>query len=443
MIDMKKSINLENNYPFKENDIIVLACSAGADSMSLMDMLLKLRERKNVFLICAHVNHNVREESKMEQQFMKEYCQENNIAFETMTIEKYSDDNFHNEARAIRYQFFKDVVEKYNANYLLTAHHADDLMETILMRIVRGSTLEGYAGFKQEIDYKNYKLVRPLLNFTKQELLDYDIQNNVPYYEDASNHKMKYTRNRYRKEVLPFLKKEDPIVHEKFRKFSNIVQEASDFIEEELKPYIDKALVDNTLNLDVFNKFNKFVKRNIINHMLKDFYQDDLMLLQDRHTELVLQLASSKKASTKIYLPNEVIAIKTYQTLILRREVKEVTSYEIELTNYAYLPNKHHIEIIKEYDKNGNDVIRLNSEEIVLPLTVRTRKSGDKMTLKGVTGHRKIKDIFIDAKVPKEARDLWPVICDAKGEIVFLPGLKKSKFDKPKNAKYDIIVKYY
>ena len=158
-------INIENSFSFHNGDIIVIGCSAGPDSMALVDMLLKIREKYELSLIIAHVNHNVREESYEEAEYVKKYCESNNIVFETMIIEEYGDDNFENEARTIRYNFFDSLIQKYNADYLMTAHHADDLIETILMRMVRGSNLSGYAGFKKIVQMDNYLIVRPHISF--------------------------------------------------------------------------------------------------------------------------------------------------------------------------------------------------------------------------------------------------------------------------------------
>ena len=209
-------IKIDDYFKFNRNDRIVVGCSTGPDSMALVDMLLKVRDKYNLFLVIAHVNHNVRKESFEEAEFIEKYCEDNDLIFESMVIEQYGDDNFHNEARNIRYKFFDSLVKKYEANYLMTAHHGDDLVETILMRIVRGSSLSGYGGFKEIVDVDNYKIVRPLIHFTKEELKQYNILNNVKYYVDSSNDKDKYTRNRYRKYILPFLKSEDKNVHKKF-----------------------------------------------------------------------------------------------------------------------------------------------------------------------------------------------------------------------------------
>ena len=155
-----------------------------------------------------------------------------------------------------------------------------------------------------------------------------------------------------------------------------------------------------------------------------------------------MDLANSKKPNAKICLPRGIEVYKTYDKLDFTNEIKEVLSYELELDKFVKLPNKHSIEVVKEEESNNNNVCRLAMDEVSFPLYVRTRRLGDKMLLKKLDGYRKVKDIFIDAKVPKKDRDLWPVVVDSKGKIIWIPGIKKSKFTKLKNEKYDIILKY-
>ena len=114
----------------------------------------------------------------------------------------------------------------------------------------------------------------------------------------------------------------------------------------------------------------------------------------------------------------------------------------MELIKFAILPNGHKLEIIDEIDSNTNNVCRIDSNEISMPLYIRTRKFGDKMFLKKLNGYKKVKDIFIDCKVPVKERDKWPIVVDSQDRIIWIPGLKKSKFTKLKNEKYDIIIKY-
>ncbi len=440
---MEKVINfLKKELKLEKNDVIVLGNSAGPDSMCLFDILLKMRNYYNLSIICAHVNHNVREESKKEKEFLEKYCQDKNVIFESMTIEKYGDDNFENEARRIRYSFFTDIVNKYHAKYLMTAHHGDALTETILMRMVRGSSLKGYSGFPIITDYDNYKLVRPLLFITKVEALNYDNENNIPYAIDKSNLNKKYTRNRFRMDVLPLLKREDPNVHEKFLKFSETLIEYDNFINKEIKRIINKVYVDNKIILSEFNDLDILIKKKIINYILEDIYKDNLMIINDKHVKLIMDLINSNRVNASVCLPRGVNFVKSYDVVEIRDNIKELVNYEIEIDKYVNLPKGHKIELVSKEESNNNNVARIDSKEVALPLYVRTRKYGDKMLLKKIDGYRKIKDIFIDSKVPKDERDSWPVVVDSKGRIIWLPGLKKSKFTKLKNESYDIIFKY-
>ena len=230
-----------NDLKIKYGDVIVVAVSGGPDSMALLHLLIRLKKALDIEVICASVNHNTgRIGQKEEQENVKKYCKNNSITFEGLTIEDYGDDNFHNEAHAKRYNYFKELVKKYNAQYLFTAHHGDDLMETILMRIVRGSTLKGYSGFSSLVEMDGYKIVRPLIHVTKEEIIEYNKKNKVPYDIDSSNEKDVYTRNRFRKYIVPEFKKEDKNVHNKFYKFSKTLLEYNDYIDKQVKKIIPK-----------------------------------------------------------------------------------------------------------------------------------------------------------------------------------------------------------
>ena len=333
---MKKVIEfLERDIRLKENDTIILGNSGGPDSMCLFSILLQLREKYHLNLVCAHVNHNVRRESADEKEFLMNFCQEKNVLFESMTIERYGDDNFHNQARKIRYNFFNDLVRKYGANYLMTAHHGDDLVETVLMRLVRGSTLKGYSGFNKVLDNGDYKTVRPLVFVSKDDILRYDEENNIPYVIDKSNFKGKYTRNRYRMNILPFLKEEDKKVHEKFIKFSETLEEYDSFINNEIRRSIKKVYSENKIDILEYKKLDYLIQKKIIYYILEDIYKDNLLIINDKHVKLIVDLLNSKRANAKICLPHNIEAVKNYNELEFSKEIKETISYEIELIKFA------------------------------------------------------------------------------------------------------------
>jgi tRNA(Ile)-lysidine synthetase-like protein len=293
------------------------------------------------------------------------------------------------------------------------------------------------------IDKGSYKIVRPLMNLTKDEILTYDKKNKIPYALDSSNQKDVYTRNRFRKYIVPEFKKEDPNVHNKFYKFSKTLLEYNEYMDKEVAKKIKTIYVNEVLNIEKFVQEDKVIQMKIIYYILEHIYQDDLMLVTDRHAEILCEVINSKRANVKVHLPNNIQAIKSYNTLVLANLEQKTNEYEIEIIKFINLPNGKNIEVVNKSDDTDNYICRLSKEDVAFPLHVRTRKDGDKMAVKGMIGNKKINDIFINEKISTKDRDLWPVVVDNEENIVWLPGLKKSKFDKQKNENYDIILKYY
>lgn len=423
----------------KENETVITATSGGPDSMALLNLLIKLSKTKKITIICAHVNHNLRKESQEEAIMVKKYANENNLIFEKMEINHY-EGNTENYARTQRYNFFEKLIKKYNATYLLTAHHGDDLTETILMRMVRGSSLKGYSGFQEITDNGTYKIYRPLITKTKDELLNYVKTNNIPYAVDKTNFSEEYTRNRYRLNILPILKKENKSVHLKFLKFSETLKLYDDHINKEVNEKLNKIYQNNNLNLNLFENEDELIKRKILYKILNDLYYKNISLITDNHVELILNIIESPRPNLKINLPNKVLVIKNYQNLYFTKNT-EIKPYSFTFENKVILPNDK-ILIKEETDDTSNYTIRLNSKELSMPLIVRTRQNGDKMEIKNLNGHKKIKDIFIDEKISESDRNNWPILTDQNNQIIWLPGLKKSKFDKQKHENYDIIIRY-
>lgn len=423
----------------KENETVITATSGGPDSMALLSLLIKLSKTKKITIICAHVNHNLRKESQEEAIMVEKYANENNLIFEKMEINHY-EGNTENYARTQRYNFFEKLIKKYNATYLLTAHHGDDLTETILMRMVRGSSLKGYSGFQEITDKETYKIYRPLITKTKDELLNYVKTNNIPYAVDKTNFSEEYTRNRYRLNILPILKKENKSVHLKFLKFSETLKLYDDHINKEANEKLNKVYQNNNLNLKLFENEDGLIKRKILYQILNNLYYKNISLITDNHVELILNIIESSRPNLKINLPSKVLVIKNYQNLYFTQNT-EIKPYSFTFKDKVILPNNQ-ILIKEETEDTSNYTIRLNSKELSLPLIVRTRQNGDKMEIKNLNGHKKIKDIFINEKISETARNSWPILTDQNNQIIWLPGLKKSKFDKQKHENYDIIIRY-
>lgn len=405
--------------------------------MALLHYLINNYKDK---IIVAHINHNVRKQSNTEELFLSNYCKDNNITFECMKITEYKENNFENEARKKRYKFYKEILTKYNSSYLFLAHHADDLMETIIMKIIRGSNINGYAGIKKISYQDNYYIVRPFLDYTKQDILEYIKKYNITYYDDYTNNDITYTRNRIRHNIIPLLKKEDINIHKKFIKYSNTLNEYNDYINYEIDNIIKDIYINNTLYLDKFNIMHPFIKKNILYHILNNIYNNKENIVKDIHIKNILNLINNPKPNITINMPNNIYVTKEYNILIFSNKYN-IENYNIKFDKKASI-NNFTIEQIEDTQLNGNDICRLNSNEIRLPLYIRNKKNGDYIELLGLNKKKKIKEIFIECKIPIRQRNNYPVLVDSKNNILWLPNLKKSKFNKKINEKYDIILKY-
>lgn len=432
---MKKVIDfLKENLD--KNASIVVACSGGPDSMCLLDLVTKLKDELNLNIIVAHVNHKLRSESEEEAKMIENYAKENNITFELLEITNYINGNFTEEdARKRRYNFFNEIIKKYQASALLTAHHGDDLIETILMRLTRGSNLSGYIGIKEISQTDNYKTLRPLLTITKDEIVNYLKENNVPYRLDKTNEELKHTRNRYRHIVLPFLKKENPKVHEKYLKFSKELIEYDNFVNTYIKD--KKFIVDNSIVINKVSSEIDFIKRKCLELLIKDIQKKDYFDVSDEQMNNLMKLYN--QSNKTIDLNNNYMGVNSYGKIYIKKKENKVLNEivldkDIKLEDYIFYYNS-------QDGDNSNSCIYLNTSEITLPLKIRGVLPGDKMKIKNLNGSKKISDIFIDSKVPKDKRSTYPIVVDSKNTVLWVPNLKKSQFSKDKSQKYDIIIR--
>ena len=432
---------LENEIKLNKDDVVVSGISGGPDSMCLLYLLIELKKKHNFKLIVAHVNHNMRKEALDEANYVKDYALKNDLIFEYFEIPNDNHEFLKEaESRKYRYDFFESLIKKYKANYLFTAHHGDDLVETILMRIVRGSSLRGYSGFPRLTNKGSYKIVRPLITITKDEITKFLDEKNIKYAYDYTNDSMDYTRNRYRKKMLPFLKEEDKDVHLKFKKFSETLKLYDDFIKNILKEEKPKLFKNNVLDLNGFNKLDYLIKRELLYEILSDVIGDDLILTENLLNNLMNSICS-KKPNVVINISNKHNTIKEYDKLYFDKDIHN-NDYNINIEKETIIPSGI-IKMVDESNNNSNYVTRLNSKELKMPLYVRNRRNSDRMVVKGISKNKKLKDIFTNEKIPISIRNVTPVVVDSDNNIVWLPGIKKSVFDKKDNEEYDIILQYF
>lgn len=436
---MDESIKfIRENIPNRST--LVVGVSGGPDSMCLLNLLLELKEEKRLNIVVAHINHNLREESNEEYEYVKKFSLDHNLLFEGIKLGDYDTNSIENEARTKRYNFYEEVLKKHKSKYLLLAHHGDDLVETILMRLTRGSTIDGYSGFNKISLRDKYSIYRPLIFYTKDEILEYLEEKNIDYRIDKSNFDKKYTRNRYRLDILPVLKKENKNIHKKYLTFSEELEEANTFIDKYVSSrYID-IVKDNIIDLTLLLKEDRYIVKRIINKYLFNNYKSNINLIESKHVLSILDLIDSNKPNTFITLPNNIMIEKSYNKLYIK-DTDKLDNYKIAIKDKVVLGD-YMIKKVDSTDLTNNFVCHLNSEDISLPLYVRNRKDGDYIKILNLNGKKKIKDLFIDSKIDKSLRDNYPIVVDSNDNIVWIPGLKKSKYDRLKTNNYDIILWY-
>lgn len=429
--------NILNDFIFE--NYVVVGVSAGPDSMCLLDIIKK---KTNKIVVC-HINHNVRKESIIEENYLKEYCTKHNLIFESMTIENYNENNFENEARKKRYAFYEKILKKYKSNYLFLAHHGDDLIETILMKIVRGSNIEGYAGIKKRSVLKNYEIIRPLIDYTKEEIIEYNNSHNITYFIDSSNKDQLYTRNRFREKILPLLKEEDKNIHKKFIKYSETLQEYDNYIKNTIKENINKIFKENIIFTNELKKLDKFIQKNMLYYILNNIYSNKDNIVKEKHIIDILKLIENKRPNITINLPQNKIVRKEYDKIYIDEKDKNNNNYKIEFNDNLNI-NNFIFKKINKIEKDDNSICRIDSSKIKLPLYFRNRKEGDFLILKGKNDKKKLKEIFIENKIPLKDRKIYPLLVDSNDNIIWIPNIKKSNFCIKKDEKdksYDIIIK--
>lgn len=438
---MKDVYTFLDSLNIKHEDTLVVAVSYGPDSMFLLDLLKN--KYKNNKIVCCHVHHNHRKESDLEAKKLKEYCLSNNIIFEFMKIVSYKNNKFtEEEARNKRYDFFEDVLAKYNSKYLFTAHHGDDLVETVLMKISRGSSFKGYGGISLVSNRENYKIIRPLLYLTKEDILNMCKTNNISFAVDKSNLSDNYKRNRYRKYVLPKLKEENKLIHRKFLEFSNEIIKYNNYVDKVVNDRYKSIVNKNIINLDLLKKEDGLIVQKIIEKYLFIIYKKDIVKITNIHKTNIYNLIYSTKPNLKLSMPNKINIIKSYNKLYFDKEYNYNKDC-ILFSGKLKLPNGYIIEEIENLDNTTNYVTCFKKDDIDFPIYVRIRKNGDKMEVLNLNGTKKIKDILIDDKVPLSIKNACFVVTDKNDNIIWVPGIKKSKYDRSKTGNYDIILKYY
>lgn len=428
-----------------EGDKILVACSGGPDSLALLHIFSKLCVEYNISIFAAHVDHMFRGlESAQEAIFVADFCRQRGIvcyhtAIDVPKVISESNLSGQEASRVLRYQYLRQVARELGGAKIATGHHRDDQAETVLINLLRGAGSVGIGG----IQPINGDLIRPLLSVTRAEIMDYCEVHHLEPRTDSSNLKTKYLRNRIRITLLPELEKQYNVaIKDALCRTATIVGDEHEFIRNTAKDMWAEVVTEQKNHLLIhggkMELIHIAVQRELF-RMTIEKKQGCLTGISFHHVETLVELLKVGRVGSIAQLPGGLVAYKTYDGLCLgvagcaSRDKVEYEGQVIVVPGITPIPELGIMlvsELVDEMSQTSQPNIGVfDWVMLAKPLRVRIRQNGDKFQPSGFYGNKKLKDFFIDEKVPREERDYMPIICD-NNHIIWVGGYRQSELGK-------------
>ena len=419
-------------------DRVLCAVSGGADSVALLILLKQLSAQLDISLSAAHLDHCLRAESAKDATFVVNLCATLEIPVETETVDIRAlsaerGEGLEATGRFARRRFFERVMLEQGCTSIALAHHADDQAETVLFRLLRGSGLTGLAAMRA----RSGSYVRPLLPFKKAELCDWLIANGIDWREDDSNLDPNFSRNRIRNQIMPELRIINPQVDEALCRFSQQVALEEDYWMEQVDTCLRQNLTlvweDDALitSIDQLLAIHQVMRRRALRGILERL-RGDLQQIDSGHIDQIEALLLSSKSQSELSLPGAWVA-RRYDLLHMRLEPPVFEDFELTILEEGTypLPNGECLVVtLRSTSEPDQGAVEFCSKQVSFPLTVRSVRPGDRFQPSGMDGHKRLKDYFIDNKIPRESRHNALVVC-ADATIIWLVGGRRCEGLRP------------
>lgn len=428
-------------------DKILVAVSGGIDSTILLNALFNLKEYLNIEILSAHVNHNLRTNSKRDEEFVNSLCLKMGIVYYAKSLNIKSGTNLEQEGRKARYDFFTELKNRYGIDKIATAHNKNDQAETVLMRIFRGCGIKGLAGIK----YKRQDgVIRPMLDLSRTEIEDYKARYNLKNIEDETNNNLEFTRNKIRHILIPELIKEyNPKILDSLSNLAKNSNIDSKFIWNYTKRLYKRLRVKSkekiSFHISSFNLIDNAIKSKLIKLAIEEVSGESTLELTTGHLENVINSLKKPKTGNKITISNKINIEIEYDWVVfyLNKVIVEKNfNYEIEFDKiyvFRELGIKISFSILDNVRIEEKNETLLNYDQLIgKKLIIRNPRFGDKITLND--GFRKkISRYFIDNKIPRKKRNKIPLLC-TDNEILAIIGHRVSEKYKPEKSQNKILV---
>ncbi len=466
MVGKRRLLPLENRVRttvskfgmLSRGERVLIAVSGGADSMALLHCLLRLAPAWDLTLSAAHLNHRLRGSASDEDEaFVRTVCGELGIAFVSEVVEvgktaRSRKQNLEEAAREVRYEFLRRAARDSGAQKIALGHTLDDQAETVLMRLLRGSGADGLSAIRPVVDGR---LIRPLLECQRDKILQYLEIRGIPFREDSSNQDLSFRRNRVRRELLPYLRQHfNPNLTATLSKEAELSREVAEYLDSQAAAAWASIRVHSpdgpAFPAQHILEMHPALRRAVVRVALRNC-RGHLRGITGRHVDQILDLCRPLRSGRCIKLPGGWIAARQFGNLIIAREQKlpgvpREFDYSLPVPGRRLVPEAGLEFSAAEVDEKGATAENPNGSATFwavldagcLPsqLTIRSRRPGDRY---GGTGHRKVKKLLIDARVPAKARESLPMVADGSC-VIWIPGFKPAKPYIPQTATHRRIV---
>lgn len=407
-IEKIKNTVTENRL-IEKGDTVICALSGGADSVCLLYCLKALSETIGFSLCAAHLNHMIRgDEALRDEEFSKRLCEKEGIEFHLRRCDipaLSAGENTEEVGRRERYRFFNDLAGERKRSKIAVAHNLNDLAETMVMRLARGSSVFGLSGIK----IKNDNIIRPLLYTKRSEIEEFLSLYGIEYITDSTNLSDNYTRNKIRHLILPQMTKINNDFLDSAKRTAQKCKTAADFIAQSVKK--DYGGVKDRIELNRFSLMHRAEKEYVA---AESAYKAGVKEISDKQISDVISL-ENLSSGKEVQLPGGFKAVRIYDEIAFSKRGDKINyNYELKMGN-NYIEEADYTVTVTESEKG------IDLDKVTLPLYARPKTEGDRISPVGMDGEKKVKRIYTDSKLPCDKRERYPVITD-KEKVIFALG---------------------
>ena len=447
---------IEKYHMLEQGHGVLIGVSGGPDSISLLHILKSLEERLQLRLMVVHINHLLRgRDSDDDERYVKELCREWNIPCKAYRIDiaglsKALGVSLEVAGRKARYGTFHRIKKEYQLDRIALGQHGDDNAETIIMRMIRGTGPKGLSGISP---LREDGVIRPLLYCTREEIEAYCRENGLVPRVDKTNLEPIYFRNRVRLEIIPYLEGYNGQFKTNLRNMSELIREQQEYIDSQMTRLWNRNIKNRDGEIIIpiawFEELSQFEKKEMLRRSIKGVKRN-LREIEYKHIQLVLEMLEREDNTTWVLqLPENIRVEMQYQSLIIKDKREEASGAfqhplviggstyipELDLECSVRLEKREQVGIIKSSPQKGYFDFNKVGDQLVL----RNRRVGDRFWPSGSYGSKKLKDFFIDLKIPRSERDRIPIIANPD-HILWVAGYRVDERAIVDSSTQDVLI---